>query len=246
MSLVLNSGFTIGPGVVLDANPAPPPITPISAGLLLNLDASNPASYPGSGTTWTDTISSIPFTLNNGPTYSSNNGGYLEFVPASGQWAESPVPLTGSSLSTWTVEAWHYFTGDTTGNNPCLLTDTYTSNINYALGYPFGYPNFQAGFYNGDWRVTPVGYALTPNAWYQIVGTYDGDTIKLYVNNTLINQTSYTGTSLSSGVSIRLMRRWDGEDYWGGRLSIVRIYDGALDSTGVTQNFNADRARYGL
>jgi hypothetical protein len=244
MSLILNSGFTIGPGVVLDANPDTT-LTPVTAGLRLNLDARNPASYPGSGTTWTDTISSISFTLNNGPTYNSNNGGYLEFVPSSGQWADSTAPLP--SLNTWTVETWHYFTGVTTGSHPCLVTETFTGGVlNYALGYPTSVPSLQAGFYNGGWQVTPSGYTLTPDAWYQIVGTYDGDTIKLYVNNTLINQTSYTYIPTSSASTIRLMNRWDSADYWGGKLSIVRIYDTALDLASVTQNYNADRARFGL
>ena len=44
MSLVLNSGFTIGPGVVLDSNPYIPPSV-VSNGLVLHLDASNPNCY---------------------------------------------------------------------------------------------------------------------------------------------------------------------------------------------------------
>ena len=88
----------------------------------------------------------------------------------------------------------------------------------------------------------------TTNNWYQIVGTYDGATIKLYVNNTLAQSTSYTpGTPLSSsGHGIRLMRRWDNADYWGGRLAIVRIYSGDIGLSGVTQNFDAQRGRFGI
>ena len=46
MSLILNSGFTLGPGVVLDANPYIPPSV-VSSGLVLHLDASNPYCYTG-------------------------------------------------------------------------------------------------------------------------------------------------------------------------------------------------------
>ena len=52
----------------------------VTAGRILNLDAGNPASYPGSGNTWTDTVSSRAFTLFNSPTYSSDNGGYLTLL----------------------------------------------------------------------------------------------------------------------------------------------------------------------
>jgi hypothetical protein len=239
--------ITIGPGITLGAGVAvtPEPASVVTTGLVLSLDAGNPASYPGSGTTWTDTISSIPFTLNNSPAYSSNNGGYLEFVPASSQWADSVTSL--SNLSTWTVEAWHYFTGVTTGTQPCLLTETFVGGaLNYTLGYPVVTSSFQAGFYNGGWQVTPTGYTPASNAWYQIAGTYDGTTIKLYVNDSLINQTAYTFTPTSSGAGIRLMNRWDSADYWGGRLGIVRIYDAALTAEQVTQNYDADRSRFGL
>ena len=240
MSITIGPGITVGAGVSLTS-----PSSIVTTGLVLSLDAGDPASYPGSGTTWTDTVNSIEFTLNNGPTYSSNNGGYLEFVPAGDQWADSYTSL--ASLGTWTVEAWHYFTGVTTGSNPCLVTETFVGGaLNYTLGYPTGTPNFQAGFFDGSWRVTPTGYTPASNAWYQIVGTYDGTTIKLYVNNALINQTAYTGTPTTGGAGIRLMSRWDSADYWGGRLSIVRIYDDSLTAEQVTQNYNADRSRFGL
>jgi hypothetical protein len=42
------------------------------------------------------------------------------------------------------------------------------------------------------------------------------------------------------------MHRWDNNDYWGGRLGIVRIYDADIGAAGVAQNFNANRERFGL
>ena len=48
------------------------------------------------------------------------------------------------------------------------------------------------------------------------------------------------------GGGIYLMHRWDSDQVWGGALAIVRIYDTALDSAGILQNFNADRERFGL
>jgi len=35
----------------------------ITSGLIMNLDAGNISSYPGSGTSWTDTVGSKVFTL---------------------------------------------------------------------------------------------------------------------------------------------------------------------------------------
>ena len=218
----------------------------VTTGLSLYLDAGNVTSYPGSGSTWTDTIASKLFTLYGSPTYSSNNGGYLSFIPASSQYAASSTSLT-SSLTTWTVEVWHYYTGTNSGGLPCIVTETFpgsTSQINFSIGTNTS-GNLQSGFYNGGWQVTP-SYTLTANAWYQIVGTYDGTTNKLYVNNSLVQSTNYTGTPATSQGGIRLMRRWDLANYWGGRLSVVRIYNNALNTTQISQNFNAQRSRFGL
>jgi hypothetical protein len=215
-------------------------------GLALALDAGLVSSYPGSGSTWTDTITSKAFTLFGTPTYSSSNGGYLTFAPASSQYAASTTSLTGS-LSNFTIEAWHYYTGTNSGGLPCIVTELFpgsTSQINFSLGTNTT-GNLQSGFYNGGWQVTP-SYTLTANAWYQIVGTYDGTTNKLYVNNSLVQSGSYTGTPATSQGGIRLMRRWDNAEYWGGRLSVVKIYNRALSSIEIGQNYNALRSRFGL
>ena len=53
----------------------------VTSGLVLNLDAGNPRSYIGSGTSWVDVsnnnLNSV--TLNNSPTYTSGTSGYFTF-----------------------------------------------------------------------------------------------------------------------------------------------------------------------
>ena len=51
----------------------------VTDGLVFAVDASNKKSYPGSGTTWSDLVGSNNATLDNGPTYSSSNGGGIVF-----------------------------------------------------------------------------------------------------------------------------------------------------------------------
>jgi hypothetical protein len=205
---------------------------------VLSLDA---ADYSGSGP-WIDSIGGKSFTLTNSPTWSSSNGGYFNFVSSSSQYAICNTSLP--SMSTWTVGVWHYYTGTETGAAPCIVTETFIGgSINYSLGKNLA--PFSVGFFNGSWRITD-GYSLTPNNWYYIVGTYDGSTIKLYVNNTLVDSTNYTGTPTSSGAGIRLMERWDLSDYWGGRLAIVDIFDTALDQTEITTIWNSTKTRFGL
>ena len=239
----IGGGIKIGGGINIAQE-----LSYVTTGLQLHLDAGNTTSYPGTGSTWTDLIGSKAFTLSGSPTYSSANGGYLNFVPSNSQYAYSSTSLP--SLSTWTVEAWHYYNGTNNGTEPCIVTELYpgsTSKINFSLGSDTGSTNnLQNGFFDGAWHSTSSSYTLTANAWYHIVGTYDGTTIGLYVNNSLAQSASYTGTPTSSQGGIRLMRRWDLGDYWGGYLSVVRIYNAALTTAQINQNFQAQRSRFGV
>jgi Concanavalin A-like lectin/glucanases superfamily len=231
--IAIGGGITIGGGIDIGAKPVP--------SLVMNLDASTLSANP---TSWTDSVNGLTFTLFGSPTYSASNGGVLQFATASSQYAQSPNPSFGT-LTKFTVETWHYYTGTNTGSSPCIITEVFTGgSINYFLGSGTA-SGVQAGFFNGQFHATS-GYTPTAGNWYQFVGTYDGSTVKLYVNNSLTYSTSYVGTPSSSGNGVRLMRRWDTADYWGGSLGIVNIYNYDIGASGVTASWNTNRSRFGL
>ena len=222
----------------------------VSTGLVYHLDAGNAASYPGSGSTWSDLASSgISMTLYGSPTYSSANGGYLSFVPSSSQYGSTSTSL--AAASTWTIEAFIYYNGTNNGSLPCIFTDTFpgtSSTIQWALGSLNGGSSttLQAGYFSGGWFTTPVQSPLTSGNWYHVVGTYDGTNIKLYINGSL-NQTTASSTApVRNAGGHRIMRRWDTADYWGGNLAVLRIYNTALSLTDISQNYSAQKSRFGL
>ena len=244
--MVIGGGITIGTGISLT-----PAFGIETAGLMLHLDAGNTSSYPGTGTTWTDLISARTFTLTNGPTYNSGNGGYINFVAASSHYAECTSSLT--SMTSWTCEAWVSYTG-TNGTFPAIVTDIQGSNkVNYVLGVPDGVtsPRISVGTFATNWRSLTPGYNPTLNTWYQVLGTFDGTThtFNLYINgalNATQTLTAPTGAYGSGGTGIRLMRRWDQANYWGGGLGVVRIYNTVLNSTAINGNYQTQKSRFGL
>jgi hypothetical protein len=241
MPFVSSSAGTLGFGRAASSN---------QTGPLLHLDAGNPASYSGSGTTWTDlTGNNRNATLVNGPTYNSGCNGYLSFLDTSIQYAT--IPNIGS-LSTWTVEAWTRTTASLTGKVTAVVTNQYdlSTRLNYSIGTNRASSSYNlcVGYYNGSWRTTN-GFTPSLNTWYHVVGTYDGTTISQYSNATLNTSLTYTGTSQTGG-EIRIARRWDAtnvsSDHYRGDISIIRIYNRALSATEVTSNYNAAKGRYGL
>jgi hypothetical protein len=241
MAITIGPGIAIGSGISIGATSAPPALTPA-----LSLDAGNPASYPGTGSTWTDTVGSIPFTLVNGPTYSSSNGGYLQFTPSSGQYGFSPTNL--GTLANWSIEAWHYYDGTNTSAGPNIFTEYQYGGgtINLGLGSNGADTDLATWWYGGGFHTT-APYTLTSGNWYQIVGTFDGTNLKLYVNNTLVQSaTEPPGAAANSGIGYGLMTRWDPGGLWGGRLAILNLYNTDIGAGGVTASWNANRTRFGL
>ena len=100
-----------------------------------------------------------------------------------------------------------------------------------------------------SWRNT-TGFAPVVGTWYQIVGTYDGTTIRQYVNGAASGGTVTISKTLQSGGEIRIMRRWDAalaaSNLLGGNLAIARIYNRALSANEISQNYNAQKGRFGL
>jgi hypothetical protein len=215
-------------------------ITPV-----LYLDAGNVASYPGTGTVWTDLVGGKQFNLINSPAYNSGNGGKINFLAGAGQYAECNTSLT--SLPEFTTSVWQNWDGVNTGEFPCILTEVYTGGaINYVMGKLQG-GVAQSGYFNGGFQISPQ-FTLSANTWYNIVTTCDSSqVVKVYLINVLISTTPTTGSQpSSSNAGIRLMRRWDFAEFWGGFLSTVGIYDKALDSTQISSIWNATKSRYGL
>ena len=232
-------------GVTLDGVTTEVDASPVTSGLVLSLDAGNPASYPGSGTTWTDTTGGKTFALTGGPAYSSNNGGYLSFNGSS-QYAYASTPL--ATLSSWTLESWYFYNSTASGQNSQIITDALGSAINYRLGYQASGAFVSAGYFAGAWRET-TPYTLTNNTWNQIVGTYDGANLKVYVNGALV-QTNAGGLTLVSGnAGILLMTEWtvgDPQGFLGGNLAIVNVYNTDIGLAGIQTQFNASRSRFGV
>jgi hypothetical protein len=223
--------------------------------LVIHLDAGDPNSYSGTGTTWSNLVSgtSFDFTLVNGPVYNADEYGYFQFDGANDYATKNSV-FNFADYPSFSVEAWVYpdnsssdhsicgqWQSTTAGFGPCIL---YLDVGDSAVGY--------------DWivRLTTGSTArigtTTANGnmteWNHVVATFSSTQIQLYVNNSLIGSAS-TGAGIVDGTNEGIAigaDRDSGGRYWDGKISQFRIYEKVLTSDEVTSNYNARKARYGL
>jgi hypothetical protein len=243
-----------------------------SNGLLLNLDATNPSSYPGSGTTWNNLVTGnavTNFTLSAGGVYSTDNGGVIRFGNTGGGASSS----TGfSNLSAYTVEVWVKPAGtmgvydpSVEGNNnytPCFFAEIVHNSgagnrVNMVLAYnarglTSGTANnsyrYEAAINNGSWKKyqIPTNYSSDLNNWVQILCTYNGSTLTIYRNGVSLGTSAALGIASLRTPSIGywIAHRWDMIDGVYGDYSKVLMYDRALSTAEVSANYSAFNARF--
>jgi hypothetical protein len=228
------------------------PVSYITTGLVMNLDAGNIASYPGSGTAWTDISGSgNNGTLTNGPTYSSANGGSIVFDGVndyvniginkgvnefSGDFAISVWVMVDSASLSYGNIIGDYFTGSLqTTNEWQLIIGPAVQITLYRVGR--GY------IFNG----IPSGYST--NTWINVTISRIDSTLSLYSNANLLGTTpslsEIFGTN-TGNFNIGVDGNNTSEPF-KGRIANVMIYKNkGLSESEVLQNFNSLKGRFGL
>ena len=220
----------------------------VTNGLVLCLDAGNSRSYPGSGTTWTDLSGlSNTGTLTNGPTYSSSNGGSIVFDGVD-DYVDLGNPSSLSAIggtTNITASGWAYYTAYGGGGQSYSVITVKGSPWTWLLENLSSTFRFRITAGGSDVNVADTStHAL--NTWYNVVGTYDGSNMKIYVNGVLKNTAAQTGT-LATNTETAKIGTWQGTNYnLTGRVSNVSIYNRALTAAEIKQNYNALKGRFGL
>src|SRR5262249_25047021 len=80
--------------------------------------------------------------------------------------------------------------------------------------------------------------ALPVNTWTHLAGTYDGTTLRLYVNGTLVASQAASGTITTSTGAVRLGGNAVWGEYFRGRIDDVRIFNRALSQAEVQTDMN--------
>jgi hypothetical protein len=230
----------------------------IQTNLIRNYNLQNLASYPGSGTTWTDLMGSgYNATLNNGPTYTSGTPNYLLFDGSNDQATANDAGMpTGASNRT--IGAWIYpittaqgaFDLIGYGTNPGFnqwVGGAWFTDPNYPPT-----PNWSINVY-GPWIPTSIaGSNMSFSTWQLVQFTYDSS----YNWQLMVNGGTGTGQYKSGNYGNIVNTVLGGNFYIGylpsgfgpvnARYGQYFAYDAALSQSDLQTNYNNTKALYGL
>jgi hypothetical protein len=210
---------------------------------VLYLDASNPASYPGTGTTWYDISGNgNDVTMVNSNSITWNNSLPVYFSTGANGWFNNP---SGSNLPTgnsnYTFIIW------------VQLGSTWNGNGLMSIG-SFGTPNQSNAFRAASTNVLlnywwandlVVSTSVSPtNGWFNAVATYDGTTRSIWVNGTLVGSNTPVGHNVITS-TLQIAKTADVE-FLNGNVGEVFVYDRGLTSVEILSIWNATKSRYGL
>ena len=214
----------------------------VTSGLVLCLDAANKLSYPSTGTSWYDLSGNANTgTLTNGPTFSNTNSGTIVFP---GNVDNRVQTSYGPTFTNFTISLW--FKDNNSVQYGRLLDKSYTG------GFWIGRNGSTANSWGGGILESSPPYGiyltLTDGQWHFLTSIRSGTSHILYgdgitnTTNNVVSSTALDTTTLAIG-------GWSGglgSQQFTGNISTVMMYNRALSSTEVLQNYNATKTRFGL
>jgi len=234
------------------------PVIPTS-NLVLCIDAMNPKSYPGSGTTVTDLSSSgNDCTLVNGPTY--NAAGYFDLDGTDDYIQLGSTQILAKTGST--ILIWFYKDADANYGLFTFNTNSYDDHVQTNTDSFFGESGSNCNYVSVSNSNATGGGDINATTWYHFALVLSEDGSGNNLATMYVNGNGYTrpqngnngyglvACSVNSDEVVEDMSvNYIGSSthYAGslnGRISQVMIYDTALTSTQVNQIYTSTRERF--
>ena len=237
----------------------------VTSGLIVNLDASNPSSYSGSGTLWTDLTGngynataqgSVPFTSAGQQSYFGFSGSTSNyFLGNSNLYGLNSNQISGTVGISISI----VFRPSNISNRTTLF-DTYGAGVAgevFEIGTLGGlWQNTLRGYLSDNGPIRSSDYRGFPNqisngTTYLMTYTWNQSTTTstLYLNGSAIsaNEVGFNKANITSAWANGSAYRLGGSQTGSyGNMYTAYVYNKTLTAGEVLQNYNALQARFGL
>lgn len=215
-------------------------------GLILSLDAENQKSV-GNGVQWYNLVAPNGVTRISSPTIGTKGGATCYIFDNAGDRFQSTPTGIPNPQNYLTLEAWIYPEPDITSGDRMNIVRANSGGNRAYLSYNKSnnkISNYWYGTSNQGYHET-VSYTPGRNVWQHFCCTWDGTTIRQYVNYENKGSAATTSQGQTFGTEIQIGWEGDGRQFSGG-IGLIRIYNRALTDDEVKYNFNSHKERFGL
>jgi hypothetical protein len=174
-------------------------------------------------------------------------------------WVASPVLFAGNALSfdgtndfvtiaddntlditsAITLEAWAYATKNS-GIQNVINKSSNSSNSGYIFPRTDdGWASVVFYLHVGGWQTLSAAYPSL-NAWHHLAATYDGATMKLYIDGALAASRAQTGTITINANPLTLGNQTGFAEYFGGSADEFRVWNIARTQTQIQNSMNSE------
>tara|TARA_Y100001973_G_C5154340_1_gene309879 strand:- start:90 stop:788 length:699 start_codon:yes stop_codon:yes gene_type:complete len=218
--------------------------------LLLCVDAANKRSYSGAGTTWSSLVRILDGTLTNGPTFSSDNSGFIS-LDGGNDYVDFGNDVVTPALP-FSLQCWVNF--PTLGVNEPIFTSSYHSSNRYGFSAQKNTSNQIVMHINDGGVSGPAARrtgkvsspTLVANTWYNLAFVWRGATdMSIYydaVSQTVAYEGSGGSINYSSNKPAQIGHFFS--HYGEVKISQLLVYGRELSEREILQIYKATKGRY--
>ena len=217
----------------------------VTDSLILCLDAADKVSYSGSihgGVVldWNNLVDNYTGSFKGGPTFDIGSGGSINF-DGSNDWVELPTSLPDAPTAL-TVAFWVYPDAWDTVTNWGWILDS--GELDVVIGT---HSDDDYMYFNRDNTNATTYNVPTVGGWTHVLATWTSTSANAIVYHDGDVQSTSTAANYGTiGSGDFIGRRTGGTYSFDGKISNVNVYNRVLSTKEVSQNFNAQRSRFGV